>query len=160
MKILVVSDSHGNRRYLEEAVKKVSPERIFHLGDGYADAEWLHEKYPQIPLVQVCGNCDGGMSYEEEKVITVGGVRILLCHGHTLRVKYSLLTAVYAAKEREVQAVLFGHTHRPLVEYEEGILLFNPGTIGDRTKPTYGVLTIENGTCYPQVERLDKESIS
>lgn len=160
MKILVVSDSHGNKRYLNAAVEQAHPERIIHLGDGFADARWLREQYPNIPLVQVCGNCDGGIAdAEEEKVLNIGGVRLLLCHGHTLHVRYSLLTAVYAAKEREAQAVLFGHTHKPLVEYEEGILLFNPGTVGDRNCPTYGVLTIENGTCYPQVERLEREKI-
>ena len=41
--------------------------------------------------------------------------------------------------------LLFGHTHRPLVDYDGTLYTMNPGAAGDYRRPTYGVLTIENG---------------
>ena len=41
--------------------------------------------------------------------------------------------------------LLFGHTHRPLVDYDGALYTMNPGAAGDHLHPTCGVLTIENG---------------
>ena len=41
--------------------------------------------------------------------------------------------------------LLFGHTHRPLVDYDGMLYTMNPGAVGDYRRPTYGVLTIETG---------------
>ena len=58
MKILVLSDSHGNLTNMELAVERTNPSLIFHLGDCWRDGERLHEQFPDIPLEQVPGNCD------------------------------------------------------------------------------------------------------
>ena len=38
--------------------------------------------------------------------------------------------------------LLFGHTHRPLVDMRGKTLFLNPGSIGDYAHPFYGVLTL------------------
>ena len=43
------------------------------------------------------------------------------------------------------QVLLFGHTHRPLVDNDGALLVLNPGAAGDPLHPTCGILTIENG---------------
>ena len=68
-----------------------------------------------------------------------------MCHGHTYGVKQSLVTAGFAAEEQQLDLFLFGHTHRPLVDRRGRTLFVNPGSIGDPLRPTYGVVTIQDG---------------
>ena len=152
MKILLFSDSHGNEDNMVRAVERERPstlDAIVHLGDGWRDAEALHRLYPRIPLEQVPGNCDLGRFEERERVVFFGDCRVLLCHGHTLGVKSSLLRASYEARERGAQALLYGHTHIPHIDYHDGLWLVNPGSIGDRCRPSYGVLTVEGDKLSP-----------
>lgn len=154
MKILVFSDSHGNEDNMIRAVERERPftlDAIVHLGDGWRDAEALHRLYPRIPLEQVPGNCDLGRFEERERVVFFGDCRVLLCHGHTLGVKSSLLRASYEARERGAQALLYGHTHIPHIDYHDGLWLVNPGSIGDHRRPSYGVLTVEGDKLSPQI---------
>ena len=55
------------------------------------------------------------------------------------------LLAGLAAEERDLDLFLFGHTHKPLVDMRGKTLFLNPGSIGDYARPTYGVVTLENG---------------
>lgn len=145
MRILVLSDSHGNIPAMVWAVEKAKPEMILHLGDCWRDAENLHGRFPKIPLVQVPGNCDFRSKETQEKVIEIEGVRILLCHGHTYGVKQSLTRAGLAAEERDLDVFLFGHTHRAMVERRGKTLFMNPGSIGEPFRASYGILTIAEG---------------
>ena len=79
-----------------------------------------------------------------------------MCHGHTYGVKQTLLNAGYAAEEQNLDLFLFGHTHRPLVDMRGKSLFLNPGSIGDRLRPTYGVVTIENGKLDARTFLLDR----
>ena len=100
MKILVLSDSHGNISNMLRAVEAESPRMIFHLGDCWRDAERLLDLVPDIPLCQVPGNCDYRSAEPTEQLLCLEDKRILLCHGHTYSVKQSLLPAAYAAEEK------------------------------------------------------------
>ncbi len=154
MKILVFSDSHGDVENMCRATEIVRPDRIVHLGDGWRDALALHARFPALPLDQVRGNCDVGCDAPAQQLLTLGGKRVFLCHGHTLHVKYGLLSALYTAYEQEADALLFGHTHQPLVDFDQGVMVLNPGSIGARFRPSYGVLRIENGQCLPSTYLL------
>ena len=57
-KLLVLSDSHGARNAMLEAVRLEKPDLIFHLGDYIRDSEWLREQVGGIPVLGVVGNCD------------------------------------------------------------------------------------------------------
>ena len=146
MKVLVLSDSHGNIFNMIQAVEREAPRMVFHLGDCWRDGERLHDRFPELPFEQVYGNCDYFRgSWEAEKLLCLGDKRVLLCHGHTYGVKQSLLAAGLAAEERDLDLFLFGHTHKPLVDMRGKTLFLNPGSIGDYARPTYGVVTLENG---------------
>ena len=97
------------------------------------------------PLEQVPGNCDFRPTEPAERLLELRGKRILLCHGHTYGVKQSLVTAGFAAEEQQLDLFLFGHTHRPLVDRRGRTLFLNPGSIGAPTRPSYGVVTIQDG---------------
>ena len=145
MKILVVSDSHGKVDNLIQAVEQTHPDYVLHLGDCQRDLERLRQTFPMLPMEGVPGNCDWGSYDQKERLIESGGVRILMLHGHTRNVKSSPMAAMYAAKECGAQVLLFGHTHRPMVDNDGALLVLNPGAAGDPLRPTCGLLTIENG---------------
>ena len=58
MKVLVVSDSHGNVENICRAVELEQPRMLLHLGDGWRDAELVAQRFPELPLEKVPGNCD------------------------------------------------------------------------------------------------------
>lgn len=145
MDILVLSDSHGAVAPMVRAVGLARPDLILHLGDCWRDGERLRDRFPDIPLEQVPGNCDFLSDAPTEQLLVLGGKRILMCHGHTYRVKTSLLLAGFAAEEQQLDLFLFGHTHRPLVDRRGRTLFLNPGSIGDAVRPSYATVTIRDG---------------
>lgn len=143
MKLLIFSDSHKTQRHMVQAVRQESPDAVVHLGDHEQDAQKLIAQYPHLPLYQVCGNCDAGVS-PAVRLLNLEGVRLFLTHGHLYGVKSGLLRAELAAREQQADVLLFGHTHRSFCAQKDGLWLLNPGTCGGRS-PTYGVVNLSNG---------------
>ena len=154
MRILVLSDSHGAVDRMRQAVELSTPQHILFLGDCLPDADALHAAFPHIPMTTVPGNCDWSSTEEPERLIELGGKRILMMHGHTRSVKYTLLNAVYAAREYGADILLFGHTHHALADHDGGLWIMNPGSVGDRHTPTYGIITVNENTCHCAAYRL------
>lgn len=141
MKILVLSDSHGQIGPMQRAVQAEQPDEIFHLGDHIGDAEQLARLFPSIPVLRVVGNCDSPFSGVPVVQCERQGVRIFATHGHRYHVKFGYLRLKMAAREAQAQVVLFGHTHVPYCEQLSGLWMLNPGASG-----SYGVIKIENET--------------
>ena len=154
MKILVLSDSHGNIENMAQAVERESPHMILHLGDCWRDGERLHDLFPEIPFHQIPGNCDFRPTEATEEVLCIQGLRILLCHGHTYGVKQTLLRAGYRAQEADLDLFLFGHTHMPLVDKRGKTWFVNPGSIGRGGRPSYATVVIEDGKLNPHTAFL------
>ena len=147
MKILVFSDSHGAAgRLLRAAEAHPDADMFIFLGDGLRDAEMLFEKYSEIPAVAVNGNCDMfsavGGNYLDEQTLDLSDIRIFCCHGHKYGVKSTLMRLWMRAREKEVSLALFGHTHEPFETVNEGVRLFNPGSV---MQGSYGVIYVERG---------------
>ena len=155
MKLLVLSDSHGNLGNMVRAVEAEVPRMILHLGDCWRDGERLHDLFPDIPFQQVPGNCDFRPTEPAQRLLFLEDKRVLMCHGHTYGVKQTLLNAGYAAEEQNLDLFLFGHTHKPLVDMRGKTLFLNPGSIGDHFRPFYGVVTLENGRLDARTVPLD-----
>jgi hypothetical protein len=145
MKLLVLSDSHGMVEPMAQAVETTKPDMILHLGDVMRDGQRLHELFPDIPFEQVPGNCDLGATEQAEKILFVEDKRVLMCHGHTLHVKDTLILAEDRAHELNADLFLFGHTHKIYAQTHNGVAMLNPGSIGDHFYPTYGVAEIVKG---------------
>lgn len=145
MKILILSDSHGSLETMRRAAEKETPQAIIHLGDYWKDGCTLKEQFPQIPFYQVAGNCDRyqcGPDAPEVLVRKFEDVQVYMTHGHLQRVKGSLLSLTYAAREAGAQVALFGHTHCALCHKLDDMLLMNPGTCSMKNG-TYGILEID-----------------
>ena len=97
------------------------------------------------------------------KVVEVGPLRIGLTHGH-LYGHLPLPAAaarVFAEEDRPLQAVVFGHSHVPYCEMQEGLLLFNPGSahrpLGEIKKPSFGLLHVsEAGQIKGEIVYFEK----
>ena len=157
MKLLILSDSHKRINYMVQAVEHEQPDLIIHLGDHDRDAMRLAERYPLIPLWSVSGNCDYGTS-PERIVDTLDGVRFFVTHGHTLRVKYGLLRAELAAREAEANVLLFGHTHRVMCDWHNGLWMLNPGTCSGMGPITYGVIELTDGIVRPYIYEIGQDA--
>jgi len=144
MNILVFSDSHGETAVMEDLVARWRPDQVLHLGDHFSDLVKLHLRFPEIPMQGVRGNCDAPGS-PESLVLTLGGVRLLLVHGHRQGVKEDLERLYFTALESRAELALFGHTHRPLQDREGAVEFFNPGSVGRGYPPSYGLLRLGDG---------------
>ncbi|ACD96212.1 metallophosphoesterase family protein [Trichlorobacter lovleyi] len=130
MRILVVSDTHGNQAALLRAHEAAGRcEAIIHLGDGEEDAALLAVLDEGCPVVRLAGNCDLGSTAPRELIREWAGVRLLLCHGDRYGVKGGLARLLEQGRATGVDAVLYGHTHLAQAVRQEGIWLINPGTL-------------------------------
>ena len=128
MRILVVSDTHGNWLAPLQCMAGNQVDLIIHLGDHISDARELM-KVADAPVIMVPGNCDPDAKEPRELCHTFKGHRFLLSHGDSYRVKSGYEYLLQKAKETGVSVVLCGHTHIPLVQKSDGILLINPGAL-------------------------------
>ena len=151
MRIIALSDSHGNRDTLRDAVEqalRIGPVDIcVHCGDGVRDVDAieavLRERNPQARLYAVRGNCDvGALDLPAIELFDAGGVRMFATHGHLYHAKQGYEELLCAAETRGAKAVFFGHTHRPLLEPARGVYLINPGAVCQR---------LRGNTAYAQV---------
>lgn len=155
LRILVVSDSHGDRRTLRRILELHGDAACaFHLGDGAADVQALEQEFPSLPLHVVCGNCDSVLrGYPLDREVMVGGKRFFAAHGDRYGVKTSPLRFAYAARQRGAHVGLFGHTHQPFLHREEELCLLNPGSVRDGGY--YALVDVTATGLFPHLERLD-----
>ena len=153
MKLLVLSDSHGDVDVMENAALQVRPDLLLHLGDHYADMERLQERLPQLSCIGVRGNCDRP-GPPESRLLKLEGKRILLTHGHLQDVKYELDRLYFFGMKNEADLVLFGHSHRVCRREEAGMQLLNPGSIGQGWPPSYAIVQLEGGRIDTEIVML------
>lgn len=130
MKILIVSDSHGRCYYLEKALSRVKPiDLLIHLGDIEGDEDYI-KSLAECPVAMVSGNNDYFTSIPRENFIQLGKYYIMLTHGHRFGVNYGVEQLKEAAVLNGADIVMFGHTHRPLIDLKDDhIWAINPGSI-------------------------------
>lgn len=155
MKIGVLGDSHLNMEYLNKVIKELKQvDYIIHTGDNYCDFEYIMEKL-KIKGIGVKGNCDP--KGPEEIIEEIAGRRFLICHGHRYGVKESLNNLFYRGKEVQADIVIFGHSHVPVYEVIDGLVLLNPGSIAfprGGSRRSYALLKLneEVGVSFQNVE--------
>ncbi len=128
MKIGIISDTHGNKQCMDEAISYLMDcDLIIHAGDNFSDSKYIHS-VTKIGMMAVKGNCDFD-NVEDELIFEIEDKNIFLCHGDKYGVKYDLEQLEEKAKEVEANIVIFGHTHTPLCIEKDNILYINPGSV-------------------------------
>ncbi len=145
----LLSDSHDNLTRVREAVRLFNDagcDLVIHTGDFVAPFTVEELRNLRAPIKAVYGNCDGekaglarafqglGEIRNAPLKFSHAGLRFLVCHLDAPVKRY------LASKAYDV--VVFGHTHKPLVERRDGVLLVNPGEAGGwlRGKSTVALL--------------------
>lgn len=147
MKIIIVSDSHGNlenMRKIKEDTGKI--DMVIHLGDILGQDDLLRS-ICDCPAVIVRGNCDFYSDNAFHEIIPIGNNKIFATHGHMQLVDFGLDDLKLEAEQNGCNIALYGHTHVPDITKKGKIMIVNPGSISkprqlDR-RPTYAVMKVD-----------------
>ena len=152
MLIAILADTHlprGSRAIPDACLERTrAADLVLHAGDLLTTEvlEALRALGP--PVAAVYGNMDGGdlrRLLPERQVVEAGGARIGLvhdagpAHGRLRRMRMAF---------PDCDAVVFGHSHIPLHEQEDGFQIFNPGSPTDRRRQprhSMGVASVDRG---------------
>jgi uncharacterized protein len=150
VRIGLISDTHGLLR--PEAVSALAgSQRILHAGD-IGDAAVLSGLEAIAPVTAVRGNNDfepWAASIPTHAVVCAGDVSILVVHDTG---DAHALPEVGACR-----VVVSGHSHRPLVRTERGVLYVNPGSAGPRRfslPVTVARLTVDGASVHAEIVPL------
>ncbi len=151
--IAIVADTHlprGSRAIPDACIEHIrSADLVLHAGDLCTPAVLEELRALGPPLVAVYGNIDSAelrRLLPERQVVDAAGARIGLVHdagptsGRLRRLRLAF---------PECDAVVFGHSHIPLREEEDGFQIFNPGSPTERRRApvhTMGMARAEGGT--------------
>jgi len=162
IKIGVISDTHLPSRspilppIILEKLQGV--QMILHAGD-WEELFFLPELEKIAPVYGVQGNMDSleiKRKLPIKRFINVENIKIGLVHGSG---------SPFGIKERikkefigdNVNVIVFGHTHQSLIEWDEDILFFNPGSPTDKfftTKNSIGILYIDKDKVWGEIIEL------
>lgn len=130
MRILVVSDTHGDFYSFKKAVEaQRSAEIIIHCGDSRDELDNIRMLYPNKAIIAVKGNCDFSSMLPSVEERVIEGKKLFITHGHLYNAKMTLYPLCCAAREAKADIVLFGHTHNAIAEYDDGLYILNPGSL-------------------------------
>ena len=144
MLVGLISDTHG---LLRPEVFDVfhGVELILHAGD-VGGREILTELRAIAPVQAVYGNTDrpGAPGLVESLDLSLAGLSVHVSHGHEL----GSPTPAKLAARYSADVIVYGHTHKPLIQRIHGALVVNPGAAGPKRfelKPSVARLTLASG---------------
>ena len=155
-----MSDTHMPRlaQDLPQAVydEIAKCDMIFHAGD-FVEKEVLDKLSSLRPTKAVYGNMDSPKlrsGLNQKEIIEVEGVKIGLIHG--FGAPRDIVETVMG-EFKDVNAIVFGHSHAAMNEVINGVLLFNPGSPTDTifaASNSYGILEIKGDSIKGRIVRL------
>ena len=154
MQFCIFSDSHNRSEQMLLALGLEKPDAMLFLGDGERDLEEVYERFPNLPVYAVRGNCDYWSELPEYLCAELDAVPVFFTHGHLFGVKRDLIELESAARSLDARIVLFGHTHEAYLREDEELTVLNPGSIGDYGAHTYAVIETDNGAFTVRIEEI------
>ena len=146
MKILVVSDSHGNNAILQRLVKQYpNMDYYLHAGDSQSDLMSIY------PFDSVLGNCDYYSFDFKRKIYTPMGY-LLMKH-------YPIVSK---EETEDVKFFIHGHTHKNELREEKDLITICPGALThprDGTLGSYALLDIEEKKATIKIIELETKTI-
>ena len=144
MKVLIVSDTHRHNENFVKAVERTAPiDLVVHCGD-IEGSELFISQAAGCPVQMVAGNNDFFSELPGELTFKIGALQVWVTHGHHYYVSMGTEFIIEEARVRGVDVVMYGHTHRPSIEYRAGIVALNPGSLSyprqDGRRPSYIVM--------------------
>lgn len=168
IRVGVIADTHIPKRIkampqeVLDGLRGLRVDHILHAGD-ICVPEVIEELAAIAPVTAARGN--GDLSFGENlamvQFLEFNGVRIALTHGSGstwdyIRDQWAYALYGYKAERYiklaakfagDAQVIVFGHSHRPLREVQDGRLFFNPGSAcfgpPEGGRPSIGLLQID-----------------
>lgn len=138
MRVLIVSDNHGEERICRSAHEEQKCDINIHLGDS--KFPYSYEEMQMFHCVR--GNCDKDENYPMSGFLD--DVKIFYTHGHKHKIKGdSREILAKKAEEKQAKYALYGHSHVAKVERIGSVFCINPGSISrsrSNIEETYAVL--------------------
>lgn len=164
-KIIILSDTHipGRAKSLPNILLDACEDAdlIIHAGD-WQTLDVFFELSAYAETVGVAGNVDPWEIVErlgKKKIIAVENLKIGIVHGDGL-MKTTEQRAINTFENDDVDLIVFGHSHIPLIKKTDGVSLFNPGSPTDKRRQqqySFGILEIGENWNLQHVY-FDKES--
>jgi uncharacterized protein len=147
MRIGIISDTHGVLR--PEAIKRLAcADHIIHAGDIGAP-EVIEGLRRIAPITAIRGNIDAGewaKDYPDTELVVLGGRALYVLHN------LKKIQLDPAASGFDV--VVSGHSHRPRIQTNNGVLYVNPGSAGPRRFKlpiAIAILTLSDRAILPRI---------
>ncbi|WP_079509397.1 metallophosphoesterase family protein [Mesobacillus jeotgali] len=150
MKVVVISDTHMPKKAKRLPSRLLGDlgdcDLIIHAGD-WQTIELFHELKQYAPVIGVTGNADGPelkSLLNSKEVLRAGNFQIGIVHGHGTG-KTTERRAMAAFADDDVDCIIYGHSHIPVLKEIDGAIIFNPGSPTDKRRQkefSYGILTI------------------
>ena len=147
MKVLIVSDTHRRNENYIKVLEKVAPvDMVVHCGD-IEGSEYLIAESAGCPVQMVTGNNDFFSDLPREKEFQVGKYKVWLTHGHNYCVSMDNETIKKEARIRGIDIVMYGHTHKPVVDIDEDVIAVNPGSLAyprqEGRRPSFVIMELD-----------------
>ncbi len=147
MRILIVSDTHRNNENFLKVVDKEAPlDLVIHCGDAEG-SEYLISKSVGCRTHIVMGNNDFFSDLPREDEFMIAGRKVWVTHGHNYYVSLGNETIKEIARQRGMDIVMYGHTHRPVIEEETDLTVINPGSLTyprqNGHRPSYVLMEVD-----------------
>ena len=134
----MIADTHlprGRRRLPEECLRRIATaDLVIHAGDFSSVSAYEEIAAIGPRLAAVHGNVDEPALRErlpERELAVVEGVRIGVVHdAGPARGRLARMRRAFP----DTDAVVFGHSHLPLLERDRGFQIFNPGSPTERRR--------------------------
>lgn len=147
MRVLIVSDTHRRNENFFAILDRVAPiDLIVHCGDAEG-SEYAICEGAGCPVEIVLGNNDFFSTLPREKEFQIGKYKVWLTHGHNYYVSMGNETIKKEAMARDVDIVMYGHTHRPVIDLEDSVIAINPGSLTyprqEGKRPSYIIMELD-----------------
>lgn len=146
MRILIISDTHRkNDNYLKIIDEVGKLDRVIHLGD-VEGSEYVIQEAAGCPVDIVAGNNDFFSDLPSEKILQIGQYNVMITHGHRYYIGMGNEMLKREAIAQGADIVMYGHTHRPVIDISPNIIAINPGSLSyprqENHKPSYIIMEI------------------
>lgn len=143
MKVLIVSDTHKKNDNYFKVIEMHKPDMVIHCGDAEG-CEYALENAADCPVHIVLGNNDFFSELPRELELEVAGRKVWVTHGHNYYVSVGNERIKQEAVARGMDIVMYGHTHRPVVDIDNDVIALNPGSLSyprqEGHEPTYIIM--------------------
>lgn len=146
MKVLIVSDTHRKNDNYFEVLQMHKPDMVIHCGDAEG-SEYALTEAADCPVQIVLGNNDFFSELPRELELNIGPYKVWVTHGHSYYVSVGNEMIKQEAAARGADIVVYGHTHRPVIDMEDDVIAVNPGSLSyprqEGHKPSYIIMEID-----------------